>query len=97
MSPETTPPAASEASTGPKTRTGTVLKAKMQKTVVVEVMRSHRHHKYPKTLKQRARYAAHDEKGAKEGDIVLIEETRPMSKTKRWMVKEIIKRATIVE
>ncbi len=82
---------------GPKLRTGTVLKAKMQKTVVVEVLRSSRHPKYPKFVAQRERYAAHDEKGAKVGDTVLIEETRPMSKTKRWKVKEILERATTVE
>jgi small subunit ribosomal protein S17 len=79
---------------GPKLRTGTVLKAKMQKTVVVEVRSASKHPKYPKFVAHRERYAVHDEKGAKPGDTVLIEETRPLSKTKRWMVKEILERAT---
>ena len=80
-----------------KTKQGTVIKAKMQKTVVVEVVHTHRHLKYPKAMKVRERYAVHDEKGCKAGDLVVIEETRPMSKTKRWKVREIVKQSSGIE
>jgi small subunit ribosomal protein S17 len=77
-----------------KTRNGVVVKAKMQKTVVVEVTRRVRHAKYGKLIKQRARYMAHDaESTCKVGDRVLLEETRPLSKNKRWRVKEVVTRA----
>jgi small subunit ribosomal protein S17 len=82
---------------GPKTKEGTVIKAKMMKTIVVEVIHTHRHEKYPKALKRRERYSVHDEQGCKAGDQVRIEETRPMSKTKRWKVREVLKRATVLE
>lgn len=75
-------------------RTGVVLKNAMQKTIVVEVVRRVRHAKYMKFLKRRVRYTAHDETNTCNiGDTVLLEETRPMSKTKRWRVKEVVQRA----
>jgi small subunit ribosomal protein S17 len=75
-------------------RTGTVLKNRMEKTVVVEVVRRFRHPKYSKFLKRRVRYTAHDETNAcNVGDTVVLQETRPLSKTKRWRVKEIVTRA----
>ncbi len=75
-------------------RQGTVLRNRMNKTVVVEVTRSVRHPKYSKFVKRRIRYKAHDELNAcGVGDVVLLEETRPMSKTKRWQVKEIVQKA----
>lgn len=75
-------------------RTGVVLKNAMQKTIVVEVVRRVRHAKYMKFLKRRVRYTAHDEGNTCNiGDTVLLEETRPMSKTKRWRVKEVVQRA----
>jgi small subunit ribosomal protein S17 len=78
-----------------KNREGIVVQAKMQKTVVVEVTRRVRHAKYVKFVTQRKRFMAHDEAGsAKVGDTVIIEETRPLSKNKRWRVKEIVTRAT---
>jgi small subunit ribosomal protein S17 len=77
-----------------KSREGVVVKAKMQKTVVVEVTRRVRHAKYVKYVTQRKRFMAHDEAGCKVGDTVLIEETRPLSKNKRWRVKQIVTRAT---
>ncbi len=78
-----------------KERQGTVIKTKMQKTVVVEVTRRVRHPKYLKFMNQRCRYMAHDESNAcKVGDQVVLEETRPLSKNKRWRVKEIVQRAT---
>ena len=79
-----------------KTRQGVVLKNKMDKTVVVEVVRRFRHPKYPKFVKRRMRYRAHDaDNSCNVGDTVLLIESRPLSKTKRWKVKEIVKRATV--
>src|SRR6478672_6161857 len=72
---------------------GTVVSAKMQKTVVVAVERLVRHAVYRKTIKRTSTFMAHDEKGAKQGDTVRIVETRPLSKNKRWRVEEIITRA----
>lgn len=78
---------------GSRLRTGVVLKNAMEKTVVVEVVRRFRHHKYLKFLKRRERYAAHDETNTcNVGDTVILEETRPLSKTKRWRIKEIVQR-----
>ena len=78
-----------------KTRQGVVLKNKMDKTVVVEVTRRYRHAKYGKFLKRRIRYKAHDaDNSCDVGDTVLIEETRPLSKSKRWRVKEIVQKTT---
>lgn len=74
-----------------KTLTGTVRSAKMAKTVVVEVMHLWQHPMYGKRVKRTKRYLAHDEKGVKEGDRVVISETRPMSRLKRWIVAEVIK------
>ena len=80
-----------------RTRRAVVLKNKMDKSAVVEVTRRVRHPKYKKFMKQRIRYSAHDaENTCGVGDLVLIEETRPLSKTKRWVVKEIIQRAANV-
>ena len=74
---------------------GIVLKNKMEKTVVVEVTRHVSHRKYQKFVKSRTRYKAHDETNACHvGDTVVLEETKPMSRTKRWRVKEILKRAS---
>jgi small subunit ribosomal protein S17 len=69
---------------------GTVVKAKMTKTVVVAVERLVRHGLYRKTIKRTSTFMAHDDKGAKQGDVVRIVETRPLSKMKRWRVEEII-------
>ena len=81
----------------PKTRQGIVLKNQMDKTVVVEVIRRVRHPTYPKFIRRRRRYKAHDAQNRCDvGDKVLIEETRPVSKTKRWRVKAILKRAASV-
>lgn len=69
---------------------GVVVKAKMQKTVVVAVQRLVQHGVYRKTIKRTSTFMAHDEKGAKQGDTVRIVETRPLSKNKRWRVEEIV-------
>jgi small subunit ribosomal protein S17 len=71
---------------------GTVVKAKMTKTVVVAVERLVRHGLYRKTIKRTSTFMAHDDKGAKQGDVVRIVETRPLSKMKRWRVEEILGR-----
>jgi small subunit ribosomal protein S17 len=76
--------------------TGTVLSDKMQKTVIVKVMRLSKHPKYGKIQKKYNKFKAHDEKGiAKAGDTVRIEETRPLSKDKRFRVVEVVKKAQI--
>ena len=74
--------------------TGVVISDKMQKTVVVKTMHLTRHAKYSKTVKFHNKFKAHDEKGiAKLGDTVVIVETRPLSKDKHFMVKQVIKKA----
>ena len=74
-----------------KTLEGVVVSDKMDKTVVVEGSRLVKHPVYKKLVKRRARYKAHDEKNqCKIGDKVLIVETRPLSKNKRWRVREIV-------
>ena len=76
-------------------RQGVVLSNKMDKTVVVEVVRRFRHRKYLKFVKRRIRYKAHDKDNACSiGDVVLLEESRPLSKTKRWRVREIVQRTS---
>ena len=74
---------------------GTVVRANMEKTVVVAVERLVRHAVYRKTIKRTSTFMAHDEIGAKQGDTVRIVETRPLSKLKRWKVEEIVSRATL--
>ena len=76
-----------------KVRTGVVLKDKMQKTVTVVMVRRYAHALYGKQVLRTKKVAAHDELGAKAGDTVRIVETRPLSKTKRWRVVEIVERA----
>jgi small subunit ribosomal protein S17 len=72
---------------------GVVVSDKMDKTVVVAVERHVQHPLYKKYIKRTKKYHAHDEKNeCRVGDVVEIEETRPLSKTKRWRVVKIIKR-----
>ncbi|MBI5562931.1 MAG: 30S ribosomal protein S17 [Deltaproteobacteria bacterium] len=67
---------------------------KMQKTVLVAIDRLTKHPFYGKYVKRRVKYAVHDEKGeCRPGDKVMIVETRPLSKTKRWRIQEILERA----
>ena len=73
-------------------RVGVVKTAEMQKTVVVKVERLVRHAFYGKTIRRTSTFMAHDELGAKAGDRVRIEETRPLSRRKRWRVTEILER-----
>ena len=77
-----------------KRREGTVVAAKMTKTVVVQVDRLVEHPLYGKRIRQRKRYMAHDERSeCGEGDRVLIVETRPLSRSKRWRVSKVLKKA----
>jgi small subunit ribosomal protein S17 len=77
-----------------KTQVGTVVSDRMQKTVVVEVQRQGRHPLYKKIVRFTRRFKAHDEAGeAHVGDKVLIAETRPVSKDKRWRVAQVLERA----
>jgi small subunit ribosomal protein S17 len=77
-----------------KTRVGTVVSDKMQKTVVVAIERRYPHPLYGKMVTRTKRLKVHDEENsAKTGDRVRIMETRPLSKDKRWRVVEIIERA----
>jgi small subunit ribosomal protein S17 len=80
-----------------KKLTGVVVKDKMDKTVVVEVERVFKHAKYHKYLRSKTTCKAHDEDNrAKIGDRVLIMETKPLSKDKRWVVKQVITQVTAV-
>ncbi|GMV64565.1 MAG: 30S ribosomal protein S17 [Candidatus Omnitrophica bacterium] len=77
-----------------KTRVGTVVSTKMDKTAVVLVERPVEHPLYGKTIKRSKKYHAHDENNScGEGDIVRMMETRPLSRTKCWRVVEIVKKA----
>ena len=75
-----------------KTRIGQVVSTSMQKTAIVETITRVPHAKFGKIVKQVKKYYAHDEDGkAQVGDTVRIEETRPLSKLKRWRLVEVIK------
>ncbi|HHI96457.1 MAG TPA: 30S ribosomal protein S17 [Thermodesulfatator atlanticus] len=77
---------------------GTVVSDKMDKTVVVMVERLVLHPLYKKYVRRRKKFMAHDEDNAcRIGDKVLIEETRPLSRHKRWRVREILERAKVLE
>lgn len=77
-----------------KALVGTVVSNKMDKTVVVRVERTYRHPLYGKVVRRHKKYHAHDEDNAcNEGDVVRIYESKPLSKTKRWVVVETITRA----
>jgi small subunit ribosomal protein S17 len=77
-----------------KERVGTVVSDKMDKTVIVTVERRFTIASYGRTVREKKKYVAHDEKDeCKTGDRVRIVESRPLSKTKRWRVAEILERA----
>ncbi len=81
-----------------KTRVGVVTGNKMNKTVVVDVIRIAQHSKYGKPVKKVSSFKAHDEKNdCRIGDKVFVVETRPLSRTKRWRVSKILERASILE
>ncbi|MCR9014949.1 30S ribosomal protein S17 [Aquiflexum gelatinilyticum] len=77
-----------------KERTGKVVSNKMDKSITVAVERKVKHSIYGKFVAKTTKFMVHDEKNeANEGDVVLISETRPLSKNKRWRLVEIIERA----
>ena len=77
-----------------KTRQGSVVSNKMDKSVVILVERRFPHKLYGKCVRKQVRYMAHDAKNECQiGDLVLIEECRPLSRRKRWLVRSIIQRA----
>lgn len=81
-----------------KERVGEVISNKMAKTIVVRVDRRYPHPKFKKVVTGSKKFYAHDEKNeAKVGDRVRIEETRPLSKTKRWRLVQVVERATGVQ
>ncbi len=75
-----------------KTREAVVISDKMQKTRVVRIERVHRHPRYERVVRSAKRLKVHDEANASRvGDRVLIEEARPLSKEKRWRIRQIVK------
>ena len=77
-----------------KTRTGVVVSNKMDRSIVVETVRLMKHKLYGKIIRRNVRYMADDpENTCNVGDRVLIEECRPLSKRKRWRMREVIERA----
>ena len=76
-----------------KTREGVVVSDAMQKTRVVRIERVYRHPRYQRVIRMSKRLKAHDEENAsRTGDRVLIEETRPISKEKRWRIRQVLAR-----
>jgi small subunit ribosomal protein S17 len=83
-----------ETRTRRKERVGVVTSNKMEKSIVIKVMRRVKHPKYGKFVKKSSKFMAHDEKNeCNIGDTVLIMETRPLSKNKCWRLVEILERA----
>ena len=81
----------------PRTVSGTVVSTKMQQTITVLVERRIAHPIYGKYIKRSKKIHAHDpENVCQEGDIVTIEETRPISKTKSWKLRSVDRKATII-
>ncbi len=77
-----------------KTREGVVVSDKMTKTRVVLIERVYRHPRYERVVTRSKKFKAHDEENAsKVGDRVLIEETRPLSKQKRWRIRRVLARS----
>jgi len=73
---------------------GTVISDKMQKTIIVRIMRLAKHAKYSRVVKRYAKFKVHDEKNAaKIGDVVKIQETRPLSKDKRFRLLGVVKKS----
>jgi small subunit ribosomal protein S17 len=87
----------SEKKSGRKILIGTVVSNKMQKTIVVEVTRKKAHPLYGRVISIRRKFYAHDEKNETHvGDVVRIEESRPLSRLKRWTLKEIVRKTALV-
>lgn len=78
-----------------KTREGVVVSDKMQKTRVVQIERVYRHPRYQRVIRSSERLKAHDEANeSRVGDRVIIEESRPISKQKRWRIRQIVSRVS---
>jgi small subunit ribosomal protein S17 len=77
-----------------RTKTGVVVSNKMQKTVVVAVENLVKHGMYQKYIKRTSKFLAHAENALNVGDRVIIEESRPLSKRKRWAVREVIEKSS---
>lgn len=79
-----------------RTVIGRVISDKMNKTVVVQIERKVKHPLYGKYVRRFSKMYAHDEENAcRQGDLILIEQSRPLSKTKRWKLVEILKREEV--
>jgi small subunit ribosomal protein S17 len=92
--PGTGTPPAEPAPTTPQLRTGTVVSAKPDKTIVVRIDHARRHRKYEKIVRSTTKLHVHDETNdANEGDVVRVVESRPLSRTKRWKLVEVLERA----
>jgi small subunit ribosomal protein S17 len=97
MSEATEAPAIGTAQRARTQKVGRVVSDKMEKTVVVSVNSVRRHPLYHKRITRSTKFLAHDEANTcKPGDLVRIEETRPLSKRKRWIVREVIERGVQV-
>ena len=97
MSEQTTPEAAAKPAANKRTLNGRVVSDKMQKTVTVLVERRMKHPLYGKYVTLSKKYHAHDENGEyHEGDLVEIEECRPLSKTKAWRVTRLLEKSRTV-
>lgn len=76
---------------------GNVVSNRMNKTIVVQVVRQKSHPLYSRVISKAKKFYAHDEKNeAHVGDVVRLEETRPLSKLKRWKLKEIVRKTALV-
>ena len=79
-------------------KVGQVVSTKMQKTIVVEVEMRKAHAKYKRIVRSTKKFYAHDEQSsARQGDVVRIRETRPLSKLKRWSLEEIVRRSSLAQ
>src|ERR1051326_5666808 len=94
MADEITTPVSEKKTRHRAEKVGIVTSAKMKKTIVVEVRRRVAHPVYKRIVTKRSKFMAHDEHGkAHEGDMVRIVESRPLSRNKRWSLKEVIRAA----
>jgi small subunit ribosomal protein S17 len=94
--PETSNPQKPMAAGRRKEVIGIVVSSRMQKTIVVQVVRQKSHGFYGRVVSKAKKFYAHDEKNeAHVGDFVRLEETRPLSKLKRWRLKEVIRKAAL--
>jgi small subunit ribosomal protein S17 len=97
MSEQNTAPQAEPKAKNTRTLVGKVVSDKRNKTITVQIERRTKHELYGKIVARSSKYHAHDEKGEyKMGDVVEIAETRPISKTKSWVVTRLVQKAIVV-